>query len=199
MRVYATCLKPRAGYTDHTEIEVKARVGDMSGVAEKLRGFGCVFSPPTTQDDAVYVAKTGSLETFLGNDVFLRVRVENGAKAILTAKKPITKSAEQLVKHEHEVVVDSADEARGILELLGLHENVRIKKVRQTAVLGDMHICIDDIEGLGVFIELERMGAESEATRMQQEMNEFLGLLGISPADQVKKGYDILMLEKNQG
>jgi adenylate cyclase class IV len=44
----------------------------------------------------------------------------------------VRKSAEVLVKHEHEIVADSAEQARAILELMGLKPAVRTVKVCRT-------------------------------------------------------------------
>lgn len=182
------------------EIEIKAKLRDAEAVAEKLRVLGCVFSEPKTQDDMVWVQNVGPLEVFLANPVFLRIRVQNGEKVILTAKKSksnLAGEAGNLVKREHEVVVDSAEEARGILEMLGLQEAVRTIKTRRTAQYKDYEICLDDVEDLGSFIELEKMGEEADAPRIQKEMMKFLATLDVSEGDLVHKGYDILMLEKS--
>jgi adenylate cyclase class 2 len=137
------------------------------------------------------------METFLSNDVFMRIRVQNNEKVILTAKKPKNIAGEgNLVKREHEVVVDSAEEARNILEMLGLKEAVRTIKKRQTATCGEYEICIDEVEGLGSFIEVEKIAEENEADKILDEMMEFLAPLGITQEDKVTKGYDILILEK---
>jgi len=178
------------------EIEVKARLKDASATQQKLEALGCVFSEPKTQDDTVFVAKPGTIDVYLSNDVFPRLRIENGTKAILTVKKPVQKSPDMLVKYEHEVVVSSADEARGMLELLGLHAAVRTVKKRRTAHYGEYEICIDEIENLDTFIELEVMGEAEGAGELQKKMWEFLASLGIEASDQVTRGYDVLMLEK---
>lgn len=179
------------------EIEVKAKLKDRVAVIEKLAALGCQFSDVKTQDDMVWVEKTGSLEDFLSNKVFLRIRIQNGEKVIMTAKSPKAKQGnESLVKQEHEVVVNSADEAGNILSMLGLQEAVRVVKKRQTANYEGYEICMDEIENLGSFIELEKIAEEKEAMQIQEQMLEFLGTLGILPEDQIKKGYDILMLER---
>jgi adenylate cyclase class 2 len=181
------------------EIEIKAKLKDKDVVMAKLKALGCEFSPVKTQDDMVWVKETGSLDTFLGNAVFMRIRVQDGKKVIMTAKQSKTNlqgGAENLVKREHEVVVDSAEDARGILAMLGLKEAVRAVKKRQTAHYKDFEICVDNVEGLGSFIELEKIADEKDAAQIQKEMSDFLQSLGVSPEDQVHKGYDILMLEK---
>lgn len=180
------------------EIEIKAKLRDKAAVMQKLTALGCEFSEPKTQDDMVWVKNMGDLPTFLGNDVFLRIRVEGGGKTILTAKKPKNIAGEgNLVKREHEVVVDSAEEARVILEMLGLKEAVRTIKTRQKALHAGYDICIDEVEGLGSFIEVEKIADEKDADKILEEMMEFLAPLGVSVEDKVTKGYDILMIEKN--
>jgi adenylate cyclase class 2 len=179
------------------EIEVKAKLKNKATVIEKLSALGCQFSNIKTQDDMVWVEKTGSLEDFLSNKVFLRIRIQNGEKVIMTAKSPKAKEGnESLVKREHEVIVSSADEARNILSMLGLQEAVRVVKKRQTAKYRGYEICIDEIENLGSFVELEKIAETGDAAQIQKRMFEFLETLGILPEDQVKKGYDILMLER---
>ena len=141
--------------------------------------------------------KTGTLQEFLSNKVFLRIRIQNGEKVIMTAKKSKADTGNaSLVKREHEVTVNSAEEARGILEMMGLKEMVRTVKRRQTTEYKGFEICIDEVEGLGSFIELEKISEKEEAEAIQKEMLEFLQTLGVQPGDQVQKGYDILVLEK---
>lgn len=179
------------------EIEVKARLRNKEEVIEKLKELGCVFSAPKIQDDMVWVEKTGTLEEFLSNKVFLRIRVQNGTKIILTAKKSKTATGDgSLVKREHEVVIDNLEEMRGILEMLGLKEAVRVVKTRLKTSLNGFEICLDDIQDLGSFIELERMGTAEEAEQIQKEMYAFFAEIDVTPDDYIRKGYDILKLEK---
>ncbi len=176
------------------EIEVKAKLKDKDAIVQKLMKLGCEFSDTRIQDDMVWAKKIGSLKEFLSNDVFLRIRIQDGDKVILTIKSPKAKTGDvSLIKQEHEVVVSSAEEARSILLLLGLKEAVRIIKRRQVSHYKDYEICIDDIEDLGVFIEVEKIAEEKNAVEIQKDMFDFLVTLGVSPDDQVKKGYDILM------
>lgn len=182
------------------EIEVKAYLKNKESVVAKLLSLGCELGPTKTQDDMVWVENMGPLEVFLANKVFLRIRIQNGDKVILTAKKPKALSGDaSLIKREHEVVVDSADEARNILQMLGLQEAVRTIKKRLVTKYGDYEICIDDVEGLGSFIEVEKIGDEASAAAVQAEMIAFLESLGVPASDRIMKGYDILMLESRRG
>jgi adenylate cyclase class 2 len=186
------------GYSFGMEIEIKARIDDKDAMMQKLVELGCVFSEPKTQDDMVWVEKVGSMDEWFSNSVFMRIRVQNGDKVILTAKIPKNIAGEgNLVKREHEVVVDSAEEARNILGMLGLKEGVRTIKMRRTADYNGYEICLDDVEGLGTFIEVEKIGADEDADQILAEMDKFLVTLGVPIENKVTKGYDILMLEKS--
>jgi len=58
-----------------------------------------------------------------------------------------------------------------------------------------VEICLDEVENLGSFIEVEKM-SDGDSKQIQEELAEFLGLLGVSPKDRVTKGYNTLMLER---
>lgn len=178
------------------EIEIKARVDDAPALKHKFEDIGVAFSEPYTQDDTVYVEKMGALDVFLANKVFVRIRIQDGSKVTLTAKKSKSLAGdESLIKREHETEVDSAEEMREILQMMGYIEAVRVKKTRQKGKYKEYEICLDEIEGLGSFVELERIASEGEASQIQKEMIDFLLSLGIPADNKVSKGYDILMLE----
>jgi|CXWL01.1.fsa_nt_gi adenylate cyclase class 2 len=174
------------------EIEVKARLQRKEEVLEKIQALGCVFSEPVTQDDTVYVLNVGTLGTFLANNVFLRIRVQNDKKILFTVKN----RTQDLVATEHEVEVNSREEMENILLSLGYKAAIRVKKERQKTLYNGCEICIDDVEDLGTFIEMEKLTEEGDPTEIQDELFSFLVSVGVSPEDRVTKGYDILMFEK---
>ncbi len=174
------------------EIEVKAKLTDKKGTIEKLKSLGCVFSKPVTQEDTVYVEKMGSLETFLSNTAFLRIRVKDGVKIIFTVKRRT--GALQAI--EHEVEVSSKSELEGMLSLMGYTVAVVVNKVRITTEYNGCEICIDEVKDLGTFIEMEKMVEEGDFEQIQKELFTFLMSVGIAEKDRAFAGYDILMLQK---
>jgi adenylate cyclase class 2 len=179
------------------EIEVKARVRESDKLLAQLAALGCELSAATVQDDTVYVERLGDLETYLANGRFVRIRVQDGDTVILTVKKPVRAGGDVLTKHEHEVTTDSREATADVLQLMGYSPAVRTIKRRRTGHVGDIEVCLDEVEGLGSFIELEKMVEEEMATRIETELAQFLDSLGITEDDRVTRGYDILMLEKN--
>jgi adenylate cyclase, class 2 len=181
-----------------TEIEVKVKIDNTQAVVEKLRALGCEFSQPTVQEDTVYT-RDGSIEKFGDhNKAFLRIRVQDDTKVFFTLKKDFG-TADGLVKIEHEVAVDSVEEIQNILRELDFKSVVYCKKMRQKTHYKNYEICIDEVEDLGSFIEVEEIADSDDAPRIQKEMMDFLATISISDAGRVFKGYDLLMLERRPG
>jgi adenylate cyclase class 2 len=76
---------------------------------------------------------------------------------------------------------------------MGFRPTVRIVKTRRTGTLGDLILCVDELDGLGAFLEVERMvpdGVPGEA--VQAELSRFVASLGID-AEQTGQTYDVLV------
>lgn len=175
------------------EIEIKAVLKDRDAVMSKLAALGCVFEAPMRQEDVVYTRNVGSLEEFRNNDVFLRIRVKNGSKILFTIKKRMANDLDAL---EHELEISSKEEMTEALLLMGYKEAVRVNKERVITHYDGCEICIDQVDGLGSFIEMEKLVKEGDSEKIQEELFTFFTSLGIIADDRLRSGYDILTLEK---
>jgi len=175
------------------EIEVKAKLTNKEAIINKLQSLGCVFEDLKIQNDVVYVEKIGSFETFLSNKIFLRVRKSN-EKIYLTLKM---NGESSLSKIEHEVEVSSRVEIDHILKHLKFTPVVKTNKKRLTTHYKGFEICVDFVEDLGDFIEVEKVTNEGDSDSIQEEMFDLLKSLGIKNEDQIFEGYDILALKQN--
>jgi adenylate cyclase class 2 len=176
-----------------TEVEVKAKVSGFAEIQSNLTKLGCVFSEPSIQKDRIYLPIGVEFPDKTKGTLFARIRNSNG-KHIFTLKKQLDTEFENI---EHELVIDSPDQADEMLKLLGFHEAVSVSKKRITCKHDNMEICLDDIEGLGLFVEAEKMTTEKDTERIKNELFEFLETLGIKKDDQVFKGYATLVYESN--
>ncbi len=174
------------------EIEVKARLKNKEQVLEKIKLLDCVLSEPIRQIDTVYAKIIGNVEEYLQNDHFVRIREKSDGKFIFTVKKPISRAV--LTKAEHETEIKDAKELEQALFLMGYQISNKVIKNRQTAHYGEFEICIDEVEKLGSFIEVEKM-SDGDIDLVRKELNEFLTSLDVSPEDEVHKGYDIMAIE----
>lgn len=86
----------------------------------------------------------------------------------------------KLVSDEYEFAVDDGNAARQMLTALGWQEVVTVDKVRLESKTEDYTICIDEVAGLGLFIELEILTEDDvNAGDIQQQMHTFLKNLNI--------------------
>ncbi len=85
-----------------------------------------------------------------------------------------------------------------ICEAVGFELIIHLNKIRRKAKYQDYEICLDEVEGLGAYIEVERMVEEGDSEHIQKELFDFLQSLGIAAEDQVDEGYDILLFKKER-
>ena len=86
----------------------------------------------------------------------------------------------KLASDEYEFVVDGGNAARQMLTVLGWQEIVTVDKVRLESKTEDYTICIDEVAGIGLFIELEVLTEDSaDVKNIQQQMHTFLKNLNI--------------------
>ena len=103
----------------------------------------------------------------------------------------------KLVSDEYEFAVDDGNAARQMLTALGWQEVVTVDKVRLESKTEDYTICIDEVAGLGLFIELEVLAEDdANANNIQQQMYSFLKNLDID-GKLWKIPYDTSIRNKN--
>ena len=182
------------------EIEIKALVRDRDEILSKLEDLGCAFTESVTQEDVVFAERVGSLEEFLTNSVFLRIR-EGTNGIVLTLKyNPDRQGEPDAMPVEHEIAVSSRSELEAMLQFLKYKPMVTVRKSRITAHYNAWEICIDDVDGLGTFIEVEQMAEhEEEIEPVREALLTFLRSLGIAEEDLLAKRCDIQMIERSTG
>lgn len=181
------------------EIEIKARVEDRLGLLQLLHKKGIAISEPVTQRDQVFglAGVDGGDDT--NGSPWLRIRTEtkNGKiTQIFTLKKSITNQMDSI---EHETEIHDPVELAAIIRHLGFEPYSDLTKTRQKAKFGEVEICVDSVGEMGDFIEAEKLtdddaNYDETAAGLWRVLEEF----GISRADHVTDGYDVLM-RKHQG
>jgi adenylate cyclase class 2 len=178
------------------EIEVKARVSDLEGLARKLEALGCTFSEPVYQHDVAYVDESyGDFGAFHPGKNLLRIRESRG-KHIFTIKQP---QSNELDRIEYETEIEDPEALKKTLELMGYHPVIGLHKTRRFATHQNWTISLDKIDELGTFVELEAITNEANAEKVQDEMWGFLKSFDIPESDRVTKGYDTLAYLKRKG
>ncbi len=176
------------------EIEVKAYVEDIDRLEKQLQSLKCQFIKTTRQIDSVYLPGGIKYENLIGKRVVARIREEEGGETSLTVKQTLNNNLENI---ERKVIVQSAHDTESVLQLAGFNKIVKIDKVRKKFKYNDYTIYLDEVKGLGDFIEVEKLINEEKKEKglgVQERLLEFLKELGISK-DKVTFDtyYDILL------
>ena len=174
------------------EVEVKARVKDMAALRSALESDGCVFSSPVTQKDTVYTPNDVAVHPVPAGVNVLRLREQNG-KCKITLKQPRVNELDCL---EVEFPVEQPDQVLEMFKLLGFREFSVSQKTRVKGNWKGLEVCLDVVENLGEFIELEKLAEKGDPVQIQKELFGMLAQFGITEADQVHHGYDILLAKK---
>ncbi|MFJ2172723.1 CYTH domain-containing protein [Streptomyces sp. NPDC087851] len=94
---------------------------------------------------------------------------------------------------EHETVVEDRDQMHEAIVLMGYVPTARVAKHRRTGVLDGAELCVDDLDGVGTFLELERIvDKEADGASVQAELAAVLSGLGVA-CERTTETYDGLV------
>lgn len=171
------------------EAEAKFRSPGNSDVLNALESMGARRVQAGAMED-VYFAHPG--RDFGTSDEALRMRVtDEGAE--VTYKGP--RMLDSATKAREELTTDVGDRlsAIRILERLGFVEFATVRKHRTSYILDKIRVDVDDVEGLGQFIELEVM--TEEPVRAKKLIDEVRGKLGLR--DYIQETYLEMLTDKH--
>jgi adenylate cyclase, class 2 len=146
------------------EVEAKYRVADHAGVEARLRGWGAVAVADHAEEDHYLNAPD---RDFAKTDEALRLR-RIGDRNFLTYKGP-RRDTTTKTRPELEIPCPPGDDpAAAFLALfghLGYRRTAVVKKRRRIYDLArdgfSLHVCLDDVEDVGRFVELEIVADEA--------------------------------------
>lgn len=178
------------------EIEIKAKIISTASIVAVLEAQDIAVSSPVTQHDRVY-GQDGVEDADDNTAAWLRIRSETKhgeTKHIFTLKRSVTNQMDSI---EHETEVSDPAELEAIIDQLSFSLYSDLTKTRLKAYLNDIEICIDDVDGLGSFVEVEKLTDEDvDYDSVAAELRDVLNQLGVKPEDEVTDGYDVLMNKK---
>lgn len=184
------------------EIEVKAKINDLPKLLKRCREQGILLSDSEREVDTLFSVIPNFYEEREKGILpigLTRVREKGNGEVTITYKKHQT--GIHLDKVEYEVTTSDAKNAKAIFEAIGLIPILVMEKTRQKAHIGEYEVCLDEVAGLGTYIEIEKLLPESDTTpgeEVQRELWEVLSSLGVSREDEVLVGYDILKYEADK-
>ena len=171
--------------THRTNLEIKARCADLDAARERARAVATRRLGVDRQTDTYFVTRQGRLK--------LRESSLSGGQLV-----PYLRPDQRGPKCSHFRVIP-VEEPESVKELLtrilGVHRVVR--KVREIWLHENVRIHLDEVEGLGSFVELEAVydGATESLPAEQQKVRFLMERLGIREEDLVDVSYEGLVGE----
>ncbi|MFB6081985.1 MAG: class IV adenylate cyclase [Halanaeroarchaeum sp.] len=183
------------------EVEVKVRA-DHDRVRAALAASDASLLGTVRQVDTYYDAPH---RDFAATDEALRIRreVTEGVETttVVTYKGPLVE-AESKTREEIETPIDSVEEVDAILSALGFEVASTVEKERERWSLEDYHVTLDDVAGLGEFVEVEATAeAEADIVSVREGALDLLRSLGLDPDAQIGTSYLGLLMssERTEG
>ena len=160
------------------EAEIKASLAGIP-METLLERAGSMGFRPTAQLRETDLYFNGSDRDFRHTDEALRLRrvqvLPDGAEeSLLTYKGPKLDRVSS-ARTEYETAVADGEAAGKLLEALGCRPVSTVEKLRREYRLEDVTLCLDEVTGLGAYLELETL-VPSEAER-ETAVNRLLTLL----------------------
>jgi adenylate cyclase class 2 len=168
-------------------MEVEAKFPYREGVEEKVREIAELIIEKYEKD--VYFAHP--CRDFAQTDEAVRIR-QDVEGITLTYKGPKV-DAETKSREEVKLKVYDFDAARTFLGKLGFSDVAEVRKLRRIYGMGDAIICLDDVEGLGRFVEIE---VEADNIEAKERVFQIAERLGYSKSESIRESYLELILQK---
>lgn len=172
------------------EIEAKLKVGSLDQVRHGIVGTDARFLGQVQQEDDYYDDPHG---IFTGSDRCLRVRRESGIKGqrtILSYKGPRQPSMFK-ARDEIQVQILDGQPIGELLSAVGLHKSLTVRKRRMLWQVDNCLVCLDEVEGLGGFVEIE--GPDEDSIAKIQH------LLGLEGLPHIPDSYAFMLRAKLKG
>lgn len=171
----------------HVNIEIKARCSDPQRVRTILNDCSAEFVGVDHQVDTYFRTDRGRLKLRQGNIensliYYDRPDTSGPKRADVALYRTDGPGGSQL----HEVLTKAMDVA------------VVVDKQREIYFIDNVKFHIDQVEGLGSFVEIEAIDAAGQPgiDTLRQQCNTYIALLEINPEDLVETSYSNLLLRK---
>ncbi len=136
------------------EVEVKCPVDVLDDMRERLLQIGFSAEKTVTEHDVYFNHPEHDLHTL---DQALRIRsvIENSKSKSFVTFKDKKMDTVSMSREEYETSVADGEVMQRIFVGLGYTQTFDVIKSREYMVYQNVHACLDQVEGLGAFLELE--------------------------------------------
>jgi len=188
------------------EVEVKIPLQETERLRAALLDIGGKKLNAETQVDAYY---DHPCRSFQKSDEAVRIRSRQphpDVHSVIDSSMPLIEmtykgpKVDPLSKTRVELSVGLDDDKTAglILKQLGFKAVAEITKNRSFYSIREVTVSIDDVIGVGQFLELERVvESENEIKQAREDLFSIINELGLDPAKSIRTSYLEMFLEKN--
>ena len=175
------------------EVEIRAKINNKVDAQNKLKEIGAVLEKSVHQEDRVFGHEMFLDENKMIIEGGLSARIRQVGQDTWLEFKEISRNRGAGI--EIKANLDNIEEGLRFFEKLGFKQAFFVNKQREVYSLNGFEVCLDDVEQLGSFIDVEKaVASQDETERAKQEC---LSLLEkIAPESEItNKKYGDLMQE----
>jgi predicted adenylyl cyclase CyaB len=159
-------------------IEIKARAADLADLEQRVKSLAPHHSEQLSQDDTFFRSTSGRLK--------LRVLAQQQGELIFYQRLDSAGPKTSFYVHSPTSDPDGLREALS----LAYGQIGRVRKQRMVYLVGRTRIHLDEVEGLGNFVELEVVLADDEPVDAgEAEAHRLMQALGIQESDLLGVAY----------
>jgi predicted adenylyl cyclase CyaB len=171
----------------HLNVEIKARCGDPEAVQDALVEGGAEHHGRDHQIDTYFVCQCGRLKLRQGT---LETALIHYDRPDVAGARPAA------VELYHPVGAEQAGRLRTVLEA-AMDTRIVVDKRREIYYAGNVKFHVDDVTGLGRFVEIEAIDVDGELGEdtLRQQVDRWMETLGIREDDLVAESYSDLLMK----
>jgi len=168
-----------------TNVEIKAPVRDPRTLRQKALQLATAPSQTIHQEDVFFRAAVGRL----------KLRILSGSSGeLIHYERPDVPGCKE---SKYQIVETARPTETRQLLAAALGESIVVNKRREVILAGQTRIHLDEVEGLGSFVELEVVLRPGQAASDGREIaTDLMNRLGIHEADLVTSAYADLLAEE---
>lgn len=185
---------------ENYEIEIKIPVKEPEEIMKHLLDRGFNRLSVVREDDMYYNSEYHDVRK---RDEALRIRKTSNLSTGESYSQINFKGKKidqiSMSRSEYETGIEDPEQAHEILTALGFSAAAGVRKIRQYLKKAEMTVCLDQVDGLGNFLEMEVIVKNQDLREnCLQEMKNLLDDLGLSMENTVRTSYLGMLMKKKQ-
>ena len=178
------------------EVEFKFELFNSDKLIIKLNQIAD-FKGEESQKDTYYNAPHRNFLSVSPIKEWLRIRETNGKTKVNYKNFHHTSEYNAVSCDEFETNVEDKEVIKRIFESLNFSEMIVLEKVRKNWEYKNVIISVDEVRGLGSFIEVEAGDGFESIEDAKKQLQIVIKEIGAEVGNQLFKGYPHLLMEKN--